>query len=164
MPRIQGTVKAFRSITLAFRSLQLKELAAIAGLPRDQFGDMQAVVDLVSRCDSFLTVRKGINKLSYIKTCDRSIGVGIVVLETVGRASHHEAGTTGRTKLITPATLKRLPTTTTKSDAPSHLVPYSSDEAGNMPLTVFAAQHWRSHALVAYASSMIPISWDHVSP
>jgi len=49
-----------QSITLAFRPLQLKELAATTGLPRDQFSDIQAVVDLISRCDSFLTIRKGI--------------------------------------------------------------------------------------------------------
>jgi len=49
-----------QSITLAF-PLQLKELAATTDLPRDRFGDVRAVVDLVSRCGSFLTVRKGIN-------------------------------------------------------------------------------------------------------
>jgi hypothetical protein len=48
------------SITLAFRPLQLKELAVILGLPRDQFSDVQALADLARRCGSFLTVREGI--------------------------------------------------------------------------------------------------------
>jgi len=64
-----------RSITLAFRPLQLKELAATAGLPRDQFGDVQAVVDLVRRCGSFLTVRKGIKMLSHIKNEIGALGL-----------------------------------------------------------------------------------------
>jgi len=70
-----------RSITLAFQLLYLKELAATVGLLRDQFGDMQAVVDFVSRCGSFLTVRKGINMLSHIKMRDMSIDVGILVYD-----------------------------------------------------------------------------------
>jgi hypothetical protein len=47
-------------IALAFRPLQLEELAVAPGLLRDQFSDVQALADLVSRCGSFLTVREGI--------------------------------------------------------------------------------------------------------
>ncbi|KAH7061004.1 WD40-repeat-containing domain protein [Paraphoma chrysanthemicola] len=49
-----------RTITLVFRPLQLDELAVAAGLPKDRFSNVQAVVDLVSRCGSFLTVREGV--------------------------------------------------------------------------------------------------------
>jgi hypothetical protein len=59
-----------RSITLAFRPLQLKELAIAASLPRDQFGDVQAVVDLVSRCGSFLTVREGVVSFIHLSAKD----------------------------------------------------------------------------------------------
>jgi hypothetical protein len=40
-----------RSITLAFRPMQLDELAIAADLHKDLCNDVQAVVDLVSRCD-----------------------------------------------------------------------------------------------------------------
>jgi hypothetical protein len=53
-----------RSTTLAFRPLKLEELAIAADLPKDLCNDVQAVVDLVSRCGSFLTIRDGI--LSFI--------------------------------------------------------------------------------------------------
>ena len=59
-----------RSITLAFRPLQLEELAATAGLPRDEFGDVQAVADLVSRCGSFLTVREDIISFVHLSAKD----------------------------------------------------------------------------------------------
>ncbi|KAI4940634.1 hypothetical protein J4E91_011295 [Alternaria rosae] len=59
-----------RSITLAFRSLQLEELAVAAGLPRDKFSDVQAVADLVSRCGSFLTVREGVVSFIHLSVKD----------------------------------------------------------------------------------------------
>ncbi|EUC40026.1 hypothetical protein COCMIDRAFT_109863, partial [Bipolaris oryzae ATCC 44560] len=59
-----------RSITLAFRPLQLRELAVAAGLPRDQFGNVQAVADLASRCGSFLTVRDGIVSFIHLSAKD----------------------------------------------------------------------------------------------
>jgi hypothetical protein len=47
-----------RVITLAFRPLQLRELAIAAGLPQDHFSGVEAVADLASHCGSFLTVRQ----------------------------------------------------------------------------------------------------------
>ena len=47
-----------RVITLAFRPLQLRELAVAAGLPKDHFSGVEAVADLARRCGSFLTVRQ----------------------------------------------------------------------------------------------------------
>ena len=69
--RPAGYCKAtLRSITLAFRPLQLGELAVAAGLPRDQFRDVQAVADLVSRCGSFLTVREGVVSFIHLSARD----------------------------------------------------------------------------------------------
>jgi hypothetical protein len=59
-----------RAITLAFRPLQLGELAVAAGLPKDQFNDVQAVADLVSRCGSFLTVREGVVSFIHLSAKD----------------------------------------------------------------------------------------------
>jgi hypothetical protein len=59
-----------QSITLAFRPLQLKELAVAAGLPRNQFSGVQAVADLVSRCGSFLTVREGVVSFIHLSAKD----------------------------------------------------------------------------------------------
>ncbi|KAF5851015.1 hypothetical protein GGP41_010749 [Bipolaris sorokiniana] len=59
-----------QSITLAFRPLQLRELAVAAGLPRDQFGNVQAVADLVNRCDSFLTMREDVVSFIHLSARD----------------------------------------------------------------------------------------------
>ncbi|RII17397.1 hypothetical protein CUC08_Gglean002491 [Alternaria sp. MG1] len=59
-----------RTITSAFRPLQLDELAVAAGLPKDWFSDVRAVVDLVSRCGSFLTVRGGIVSFIHLSAKD----------------------------------------------------------------------------------------------
>jgi hypothetical protein len=59
-----------RSITLAFRPLQLEELAVAAGLPKESFSDVQAVTDLVSRCGSFLTVREGVVSFIHLSAKD----------------------------------------------------------------------------------------------
>ncbi|CAN9172452.1 unnamed protein product, partial [Alternaria alternata] len=59
-----------RTITLALRPLQLEELAATVGLLRDEFGDVQAVADLVSRCGSFLTVREDIISFVHLSAKD----------------------------------------------------------------------------------------------
>jgi hypothetical protein len=59
-----------RSITLAIRPLQLRELAVAAGLPKDLFSDVQAVADLASHCGSFLTVREGIVSFIHLSAQD----------------------------------------------------------------------------------------------
>jgi hypothetical protein len=48
------------AVTLAFRPLAAEELAIAAGLPCEHFGSVQTVIDLVSRCGSFLTVRENV--------------------------------------------------------------------------------------------------------
>jgi hypothetical protein len=59
-----------RTITFAFRPLQLDELAVAAGLPKDWFSDVRAVVDLLSRCGSFLTVREGVVSFIHLSAKD----------------------------------------------------------------------------------------------
>ncbi|KAF3034267.1 hypothetical protein E8E11_001607 [Didymella keratinophila] len=59
-----------RIITVAFRPLQLEELAVATGLSRDPFGDVQAVADLVSRCGSFLTVRESVVSFIHLSGKD----------------------------------------------------------------------------------------------
>ncbi|KAF3029132.1 hypothetical protein E8E12_000037, partial [Didymella heteroderae] len=71
-----------RSIALAFRPLQREELAVAAGLPIDRFHDVQAVVDLVSRCGSFLTVREGVVSFVHLSAKDYfTVGNGRQVLD-----------------------------------------------------------------------------------
>jgi hypothetical protein len=62
--------EVLQSVTLAFRPQQLSELALSAGLPSDQFGDMQAVTDLIGRCGSFLTVREGVVSFIHLSAKD----------------------------------------------------------------------------------------------
>jgi hypothetical protein len=76
-----GYCKAvLRTVTLAFRPLQLNELALSAGLPSKWFSNMQAVVDLVSRCGSFLTVRDGVVSFIHLSAEDYfTVGNGLQV-------------------------------------------------------------------------------------
>lgn len=48
-----------RTVTVTFRPLLLRELAATAGLPEALFDSTSSLHDLVDRCGSFLTVREG---------------------------------------------------------------------------------------------------------
>jgi WD40 repeat protein len=59
-----------KSTTLALRPLQIWELVVMASLPSDQFCNVQAVLDLVSRCGSFLTVREGIVSFIHLSAKD----------------------------------------------------------------------------------------------
>ncbi|KAF2266729.1 hypothetical protein CC78DRAFT_124362 [Lojkania enalia] len=59
-----------RSVALAYRPLQLEEVATTAGLPMDQFKDVQEVIDLVSRCGSFLTIREGTVSFVHLSAKD----------------------------------------------------------------------------------------------
>ena len=58
------------SITLAFRPLRLEELTAVAGLPSDQFDNVQEVVDLIRRCGSFLAIREDIVSFIHLSAKD----------------------------------------------------------------------------------------------
>jgi hypothetical protein len=78
-----------RSTTLAFRPLQLEELAIAAGLPKDQFSDVQAVTDLVSRCGSFLTMRHGVVSFIHLSAKDYfTLGNGRQVFEGTWADKH----------------------------------------------------------------------------
>ncbi|CAN9292460.1 unnamed protein product [Alternaria alternata] len=95
-----------RSITLALRPLQLKEVAATAGLPRDEFGDVQAVADLVSRCGSFLTVREAIISFVHLSAKDFfTIGNGRQVLN--GTLAEEQGRMTNRLLDAMDSTLRR---------------------------------------------------------
>jgi hypothetical protein len=59
-----------RSLTVAFRPLQLEELIVVAGLPSDQFDNVQKVANLVGYCGSFLTVRKDIVSFIHLSAKD----------------------------------------------------------------------------------------------
>jgi hypothetical protein len=84
-----------RSITLAFRPLQLRELAVAAGLPRYQFGNVQAVANIVGRCGSFITVREGVVSFIHLSAKDYfTLGGGQQVFdgpleEEHRRIAHH---------------------------------------------------------------------------
>jgi hypothetical protein len=87
-----------QSITLAFRPLQLKELAVAAGLPGNQFSGVQAVADLVGRCGSFLTIREGVVSFIHLSAKDFfTLGNGRQVFdgtaaEEQGRMTHRLLG------------------------------------------------------------------------
>jgi hypothetical protein len=57
-------------MSLAFRPLQLEELAVAAGLPRAEFSNVQAVSDLVRRCGSFLPTHNGVVSFVHLSAKD----------------------------------------------------------------------------------------------
>jgi hypothetical protein len=67
---VQYCKSVLKAVTLAFRPLGAQELAIAAGLPRNHFGSVQAVVDIVSRCGSFLAVREGIVSFIHLSAKD----------------------------------------------------------------------------------------------
>jgi hypothetical protein len=95
-----------RTITLAFRPLQLEELAATVDLPRDEFSDVQAVADLVSRCGSFLTVREDIISFVHLSAKDFfTLGNGRQVFD--GTAAEEQGRMTHRLLDAMDSTLRR---------------------------------------------------------
>ena len=95
-----------RSITLAFRPLQLDELAVTAGLPKDWFSDMRAVVDLVNRCGSFLTVREGVVSFIHLSAKDYfTLGIGRQVFD--GPLEEEQGQMTHRLLEAMDSTLRR---------------------------------------------------------
>jgi hypothetical protein len=83
-----------RAITLAFRPLNARELTIAAGLPHDLFNSVQAVIDLVSCCGSFLTVLEGVVSFIHLSAKDYfTVGSGQQVFdgllaEAHGRITH----------------------------------------------------------------------------
>jgi hypothetical protein len=95
-----------RTITLAFRPLQLEELAATTGLPKDWFRDVRAVVDLVSRCGSFLTVCEDVVSFIHLSARDYfTLGNGRQVFD--GTAVEEQAGLAERLVDAMDSTLRR---------------------------------------------------------
>ena len=75
-----------RSVTLAYRPLQLEEIAAVAGLSGSHFRNTQEVVDIIGRSGSFLTVRKGTVFFVHLSAKDYlTSGPGQQVLNTAER-------------------------------------------------------------------------------
>jgi hypothetical protein len=95
-----------QSITLAFRPLQLKELAVAAGLPGNQFSGVQAVADLVGRCGSFLTAREGVVSFIHLSAKDFfTLGNGRQVFD--GTAAEEQGRMTNRLLDTMDSTLRR---------------------------------------------------------
>ncbi|KAH6861235.1 hypothetical protein B0T12DRAFT_452600 [Alternaria alternata] len=132
-----------RTSTLVFRPLQLDELAVAAGLPRDQFRNAQAVVDLVSRCGSFLTVREGVVSFIHLSAKDFfTLGNGRQVFD--GTAAEEQGQMTNRLLDAMDSTLRRDMCSLQKSgvriqEAKSR-VPDSC-----LPQIAYACEYWVEH-------------------
>jgi hypothetical protein len=132
-----------RTSTLVFRPLQLDELAVAAGFPRDQFRNAQAVVDLVSRCGSFLTVREGVVSFIHLSAKDFfTLGNGRQVFD--GTAAEEQGQMTNRLLDAMDSTLRRDMCSLQKSgvriqEAKSR-VPDSC-----LPQIAYACEYWVEH-------------------
>jgi hypothetical protein len=132
-----------RSITLAFRPLQLEELAATAGLPRDKFSDVQAVADLVSRCGSFLTVREDIISFVHLSAKDFfTLGNGRQVFD--GTAAEEQGWMTHRLLDAMDSTLRRDMCSLQKPGV--HIQEAIARIQGScLPQMAYACEYWVEH-------------------
>jgi hypothetical protein len=132
-----------RSITLAFRPLQLEELAATAGLPRDKFRDVQAVADLVGRCGSFLTVREGVVSFIHLSAKDFfTLGNGRQVFD--GTPAEEQGRMTGHLLNAMDSTLRRDMCSLQK---PSVRIQEATSRVQDSCLQqmVYACEYWVEH-------------------
>ena len=132
-----------QSITLAFRPLQLEELAVAAGLPTDQFGNVQAVADLVGRCGSFLTVRGGVVSFIHLSAKDYfTLGNGRQVFD--GPLEEEQARMTHRLLDAMGSTLRRdmcsLQKPGVRIQEATGRVPGSC-----LPQIAYACEYWVEH-------------------
>ncbi|CAN9292558.1 unnamed protein product [Alternaria alternata] len=132
-----------RSVTLAFRPLQLEELAATVGLPRDKFSDVQAVVDLVSRCGSFLTVREDIISFVHLSAKDFfTLGNGRQVFD--GTAAEEQGRITHRLLDAMDSTLRRDMCSLQKPGV--RIQEAKSRVQGScLPQMAYACEYWVGH-------------------
>ncbi|KAF2621070.1 Pfs, NACHT and WD domain protein [Macroventuria anomochaeta] len=132
-----------RTITLVFRPLQLSELAATAGLPRDQFSDEQAVADLAGRCGSFLTVREGVVSFIHLSARDYfTLGSGKQIVD--GTLVEDHRWLTERLLEAMSSTLRRdmcgLQKPGARIQEAISQVPNSS-----LPQIAYACEYWVKH-------------------
>jgi hypothetical protein len=132
-----------QSITLALRPLQLEELAATAGLPRDRFSDVQAVADLVSRCGSFLTVREDIISFVHLSAKDFfTLGNGRQVFD--GTAAEEQGRITHRLLDTMDSTLRRDMCSLQKPGV--HIQEAIARIQGScLPQMAYACEYWVEH-------------------
>jgi hypothetical protein len=132
-----------RTITLALRPLQLEELAATVGLPRDEFGDAQAVADLVSRCGSFLTVREAIISFVHLSAKDFfTLGNGRQVFD--GTPAEEQGRMTDHLLDAMDSTLRRDMCNLQK---PGARIEEATDRFSSscLPQMAYACEYWVEH-------------------
>ncbi|KAF2994064.1 hypothetical protein E8E13_002329 [Curvularia kusanoi] len=133
-----------QSITLAFRPLQLSELAWSAGLPCDRFGNVKAVSYLLECSGSFLTVREGTVSFIHLSAKDYfTIGKGQQAFDRLENGHKQMAG---RLIYAMNRMLKRNMCNLKIPDA--HIHDKSTQELieeSNLALIAYACEHWAKH-------------------
>lgn len=143
-----------RTITLAFRPLQVSELAVAAGLPSCSFRGMQAVLDLVSRCGSFLTVREGVVSFIHLSAKDYfTVGSGRQQVFD-GTPAHEHRQIADRQLDAMHSTLQRDMCRLQKPGARIQEVLASRRVQNSSLLQIaYACEYWAGHLQAAQASS-----------
>jgi hypothetical protein len=134
-----------QSITLAFRPLQLGELAVATGLLEDQFSDLQTVVDLVSRCGSFLTVREGVVSFIHLSAKDYSmVGNGQQVFD--GTLAEEQGRLTNSLRSAMDSTLRRDICNLQKPGALiQEIIATGRIVNSSLPQIAYACEYWVEH-------------------
>jgi hypothetical protein len=138
-----------QTITLAFRPLQLEELVVAAGLPSDRFSGAQAVLHLVSRCGSFLTVREGV--VSFVHLSAKDYLTLRISGRVFGTIAHKHRQMTERLIDAMDSTLRRDVCGLQKPGARIHeaAVVECIKSSSNLPKIAYACEYWTEHLQAA---------------
>jgi hypothetical protein len=134
-----------RSVTLAYRPLRLEEIAVVAGLPTHEFHHTQGVVDLISRCGSFLTISEGVVSIVHLSAKDYfTSGKGQQVLN--GALVGHQEQMTHRLLDAMQSTLRRDICGLQK---PGVLAQEAAGQikSSSLPQVAYACEYWIDHLM-----------------
>ena len=134
-----------RAAALVFRPLLLSELVLSAGLPCDRFSDLQAVIDLVGRCGSFLTVREGVVSFIHLSAKDYfTLGNGRQVFN--GTTAHEHRQMADRLLDMMDSVLQRDVCSLHKPGARTHDESTKGRmEKSKLPQIAYACEYWTEH-------------------
>ncbi|KAF1955560.1 NACHT-domain-containing protein, partial [Byssothecium circinans] len=132
-----------QAVTLAYRPLRLQEVVVAASLPKDHFQDVQGVIDLVGRCGSFLTVRKGTLFFVHLSAKDYfTSGKGQQVLD--GAVAEEHRRMTHRLLDAMHSTLQRDMCSLQQPGAGTQEA-LGCFERSDLPQVAYACEHWIDH-------------------
>ncbi|KAH0562229.1 hypothetical protein GP486_003077 [Trichoglossum hirsutum] len=140
---VEFCLRILSTVTLTYRPIHLKELAAAAGLPEGSYDDLESLNVLVDLCGSFLTVREEMIYFVHQSAKDYfSTGKGSKIFPS-GQSEEH-VKIASRSLGVMSTTLKR---DICKLEMPGVLLSEVEGSINKGPLAhiKYACCHWVSH-------------------